>query len=162
MPSTMSEQDTPKGTERPLTAYNPPLPSNSTPFSFACRCLNVKIDGRVSASDEQKVLSKGEGGTSAQGSVEVFLPIGSEGVVSQARSSDSGDGTLTRLLRNLRIMWFMTKTLYPLERINPVVRSLLRTLLNLHGGNASSVVRGAIVSKIRRRRIQRLKRSGLL
>lgn len=82
--------------------------------------------------------------------------------MSQARSSDSGDGTLTRLLRNLRIMWFMTKTLYPLERINPVVRSLLRTLLNLHGGNASSVVRGAIVSKIRRRRIQRLKRSGLL
>lgn len=92
----MSEQDTSKGTERPLAAHNPPLPSNSTPFSFACRCLNVKIDGRVSAADEQKVFSEGEESTSAQGRVEVFLPTGSEGVVSQAMSSDSGDNTLTR------------------------------------------------------------------
>lgn len=158
----MSEQDTPKGTERPLTAHNPPLPSNSTSFSFACRCLNVKIDGLVSASDEQKVLGESEGGTRAHETLAIFLPTGSEGVVSQMKSSHSGDNTLTILLRNLPIMLRMTKTLYPLERISLIVRSSLRALLSLHGENASSVIRGAIVSKIRCRRIQRLKRSGLL
>ncbi|OWZ40726.1 hypothetical protein C351_03434 [Cryptococcus neoformans c8] len=76
----MSEQDTPKGTGRPLTAHSPPLPSNSTSFSFACRCLNAKIDGRVSASDEQKVLGESEGGTRAHETLEIFLPTGSEGV----------------------------------------------------------------------------------
>lgn len=92
----MSEQDISKGTERSLAVHNPPLPSNSTPFSFACRCLNVKIDGRVSAADEQKVSGKGEESTSEQGNLEVFLPTGSEGVVSQAMSSHGGDNTLTR------------------------------------------------------------------
>ncbi|WVQ82011.1 hypothetical protein IAT38_004139 [Cryptococcus sp. DSM 104549] len=65
----------------------PPVASDCHPFSFACRCLNVKIDGRVAADCEDKVTGKSsskEGKEKSKedegGEVDVFLTSGSEGV----------------------------------------------------------------------------------
>ncbi|WVQ74839.1 hypothetical protein IAR50_004446 [Cryptococcus sp. DSM 104548] len=58
--------------------HQPGLPANSAPVSFACCCLNLKIDGRVDAADEEKL--HGREGSKSTGAVKVYLPPGSEGV----------------------------------------------------------------------------------
>ncbi|ODN92756.1 hypothetical protein L198_05550 [Cryptococcus wingfieldii CBS 7118] len=58
--------------------HHPGLPANTAPVSFGCRCLNLKVDGRVDAADEHKL--KGGDGNKDSGEVNVYLPPGSEGV----------------------------------------------------------------------------------
>ncbi|WVQ99941.1 hypothetical protein IAU59_007084 [Kwoniella sp. CBS 9459] len=54
----------------------PLLPTNSTPFAFACRCRNLKVNGRLPASEEDDVKQSGHGESSKR--LRVYLPAGSE------------------------------------------------------------------------------------
>ncbi|WVF72737.1 hypothetical protein IAT40_007555 [Kwoniella sp. CBS 6097] len=54
----------------------PLLPTNSTPFAFSCKCRNLRVNGRLSASEEE-VVRKASNGESSK-SLRVYLPTGSE------------------------------------------------------------------------------------
>ncbi|OCF42736.1 hypothetical protein I317_03467 [Kwoniella heveanensis CBS 569] len=69
--------------DRPTTAKperqkskEPLLPTNSTPFVFTCRCRNLKVNGRLPASDEDDVKKPSNGESSKK--IRVYLPTGSE------------------------------------------------------------------------------------
>ncbi|WWD18992.1 hypothetical protein CI109_103449 [Kwoniella shandongensis] len=56
-------------------------PSDSTPFTFACRCLNVVVEGRVSSTEENKVNESRTGSEKVKNErLDVYLPAGAEKV----------------------------------------------------------------------------------
>ncbi|WWC90792.1 uncharacterized protein L201_005729 [Kwoniella dendrophila CBS 6074] len=49
-----------------------PLPSESAPFTFSCKCFNLKVNGRIAKEDEQQVTKQSED------ILKVYLPIAAE------------------------------------------------------------------------------------
>ncbi|WVW85702.1 hypothetical protein I302_107740 [Kwoniella bestiolae CBS 10118] len=49
-----------------------PLPSESTPFTFTCKCLNLKVNGRIAKEDEKRVEKE------SRDSIKVYLSVGGE------------------------------------------------------------------------------------
>ncbi|WWC63246.1 uncharacterized protein I303_105846 [Kwoniella dejecticola CBS 10117] len=49
-----------------------PLPSESTPFTFSCKCFNLKVNGRIASGDEGKVAR------TSKHTIRVYLPVAAE------------------------------------------------------------------------------------
>ncbi|KAK8854860.1 hypothetical protein IAR55_003599 [Kwoniella newhampshirensis] len=65
----------------PPPPKGPLSPSNSTPFTFSCRCLNVLVEGRVPLSEEDRVDGTAEASDKeAKDRIDVYVPAGSEQV----------------------------------------------------------------------------------
>ncbi|WWC71612.1 uncharacterized protein I206_105570 [Kwoniella pini CBS 10737] len=64
--------DSPTSTAHDPVQNSAPLPSESTPFTFSCKCFNLKVNGRIANKDERKISK------SSKDRIKVYLPVGAE------------------------------------------------------------------------------------